>query len=199
MSCFKTDSSFIVYLGCGQPSPRRATRSDESQAGSASPQLGSPILVRTLARASSSALRNSVLPDNLWAIYSRSERLARVAHRVGRAFVASDARPSPWTTVHCLQGRQWHSQTHCDKGEPRMEPPRRGSHRAEPARQTSWASAAPTNSPDEAEIQTAASSRNDVTAAKRIGAVLAVAPGVFGGVSNAPNRPTTHMTTADKA
>ena len=49
------------------------------------------------------------------------------------------------------------------------------------------------------EIQTAASSRSDVTADKRTGAVLAVAPGVFGGVSNAPNRATTHMTTADKA
>ena len=33
-----------------------------------------------------------------------------------------------------------------------MEPPRRGSHRAEPARQASWASTAPTNSPDEAKI-----------------------------------------------
>ena len=49
------------------------------------------------------------------------------------------------------------------------------------------------------EIQTAASSRSDVTADKRMGADLAVAPGVFGDVSDAPNRPTTHMTTAGKA
>ena len=48
-------------------------------------------------------------------------------------------------------------------------------------------------------IQTAASSRSDVTADKRVAAVLAVAPGVFGGVSNAPNRATTHIATADKA
>ena len=49
------------------------------------------------------------------------------------------------------------------------------------------------------EIQTAASSRSDVTADKRLEAVLATAPGAFGGVSDAPNRATTHMTTADKA
>ena len=49
------------------------------------------------------------------------------------------------------------------------------------------------------EIQTAASSRSDVTADKRIGAVLAKAPGVFGDVSNATHRATTHMSTTDKA
>ena len=38
-----------------------------------------------------------------------------------------------------------------------------------------------------------------MAADKRVAAVLAVAPGVFGGVSNAPNRATAHMTTADKA
>ena len=47
-----------------------------------------------------------VLPDNLWAIYGRSEHLTRGVHRVGRTFVASDARPPPWTTLHCLQGQQ---------------------------------------------------------------------------------------------
>ena len=30
----------------------------------------------------------------------RPEHLTRVAHRVGRAFVACDARPPPWTTLH---------------------------------------------------------------------------------------------------
>ena len=49
------------------------------------------------------------------------------------------------------------------------------------------------------EIQTAASSRSDVAADKRVAAVLAVAPGAFGGFSNAPTRAPTHMTTADKA
>ena len=44
----------------------------------------------------------SVLPDYLWAVCGRPERLTRAAHRVGRAFVASDARPPPWTTLHCL-------------------------------------------------------------------------------------------------
>ena len=39
-------------------------------------------------------------PDNLWARKGQSERVTRVAHRVGRAFVASDARPPPWTTLH---------------------------------------------------------------------------------------------------
>ena len=58
-----------------------------------------------------------VLSDYSWAICGRPERLTRVAHRVGRAFVASDARPPRWTTLHCLQGRQWHSHTHCDKGD----------------------------------------------------------------------------------
>ena len=60
-----------------------------------------------------------------------------------------------------------------------------------------WSSLALKSRP--CEIQTAALSRSDVTADKRMGADLAVAPGVFGDVSDAPNRPTTHMTTAGKA
>ena len=35
----------------------------------------------------------SVLPDYLWAVCGRPERLTRVAHGVGRAFVACDAHP----------------------------------------------------------------------------------------------------------
>ena len=49
------------------------------------------------------------------------------------------------------------------------------------------------------EMQTDASSHRKVTADKRVRAVLAVAPGVFGDVSNAPSRPTANMANADKA
>ena len=55
------------------------------------------------AMANSVGLKNEVLPDYLWAFDRQSERLIRVAHRVGRAFVAGDARPPPWTTLH----REW--------------------------------------------------------------------------------------------
>jgi len=97
---------------------------------------------------------NSVLPDYLWAVCGLFERLRRVAHRAGRAFVVSDARPSPWTTLRRLQRWTSHSQTCCDKSEPILEPACPGSHRAEQARQASRLSLAPTNSSDEAEIQT---------------------------------------------
>jgi len=36
-----------------------------------------------------------VLPDNLWAVCGRFDRLRRAAHRAGPPFVASCARPSP--------------------------------------------------------------------------------------------------------
>src|SRR5450759_474006 len=95
-------------------------------------------------------LGNQALPDYLWAFGRQTERPTRVAHRAGRAFVASDARPTPWTTLHCLQRLPWHSESRCDNGKPVLGPPRRGSHREERATQASRTRAAPTNSPDEA-------------------------------------------------
>jgi len=101
-----------------------------------------------------SAFEFPVLPDYLWAICGRFERLRRVAHRAGRAFVASDARPSPWTTLRRLQGWAWYFQSCCDKSEAVLEPVCHVFHRTERARQASWISLTPTNSPDEANHQT---------------------------------------------
>src|SRR5450759_1219430 len=66
-------------------------------------------------------LGNQALPDYLWAFGRQTERPTRVAHRAGRAFVASDARPTPWTTLHCLQRLPWHSESRCDKGNPVLD------------------------------------------------------------------------------
>jgi hypothetical protein len=128
-------------LSCGRPS-----------AGRCRTQGSHPWVFKSIdgAVGRKSAFEFPVLPSYLWAVCGRSDWLRRVAHRACRAFVVSDARPSPWKTLRRLQRWTWHFQTCYGKSEAVLASACRGSYRVRRAGQASWPSLAPTNSPDEA-------------------------------------------------